>query len=263
MLSTTLNLVDHLVTRGGHLQDIGRTRDALRIFTRLANFRELPGTVAEEVQSHLGEIQMRRRKWARARRHLTAALRHDPTNPRYHFLLAQTFDNDRDGNLPRAAEQYKTALELDGTQTDCRCAYGKLLLRVGRTEEGSEHLRTAVRQAPDDLKVLRSVVEGLRVANRADEARSLLLAARFRHPGDARYVGIWNDFQFQAIRREQEEEQLTRPGESDDGPVFLPFVRPEREPAAARGEGRILRHDQPSTPSPKSGSVRPDQRQAR
>ncbi len=262
MLSTTLNLVDHLVTRGRHLQDIGRTRDALRLFTRLANFRELPESVAEEVQSCLGELQMRRRKWARARRHLAAALRQAPTNPRYHFLLAQTVDNDRDGNLPRAAEHYKTSLELDGTQADCRYAYGKLLLRQGRTEEGSEQLRIAARQAPNDLKVLRNVVEGLRLANRADEARSLLVAARFRHPHDARYVALWNDFQFQAIHRAQEEEQLARPSESDDGPVFLPFVRPERE-TATRGEGRIIRHDKPSTPSPKLASVRPDQRQAR
>jgi tetratricopeptide (TPR) repeat protein len=262
MLSTTLNLVDHLVTRGRHLQEIGRTRDALRVFTRLANFRELPGTIAEEVQAHLGELQMRRRKWVRARRHLTAALRHDPTNPRYHFLLGQTFDNDRDGNLPRAAEHYKSALELDGNQTDCRCAYGKLLLRQGRTDEGSELLRTAVRQAPDDLKVLRNVVEGLRLANRADEARSLLIAARFRHPRDARYVGIWNDFQFQAIRRAQEEER-TQPADEEEATVFLPFVRPEREAAAAHGEGRILRNDLPSSSSPHTGSLRPDQRQAR
>src|SRR3954447_2164718 len=83
-MSRTLNLVDGLLLMGRRHQQLGRARDALTILARLASFRELPREVAEETQARLGEIQLRRRKYHRARRHLAAALHHDPENARYH-----------------------------------------------------------------------------------------------------------------------------------------------------------------------------------
>jgi Flp pilus assembly protein TadD len=263
MTSTTLGFVDHLLSRGRHLQQLGRTHDALRLLTRLAGFRELPPAVAEEVQFRLGELHLRRKKTARARRHLSAALRYAPENPRYHFLLAQALDNDR-GDPARAADHYRTSLALDGAQADCLCAYGALALRLSRTAEALECLRAAANLAPDDLKVLAEVTAGLRRADRADEARGLLLAARFRHPRDGRYLKLWNDFQFHAARRRQDADRCHNAAR-DDGPVLLPFLRPVREtaprPAAA---GKIIRADGPAAPAPHVGQParRNDQRQA-
>ncbi len=259
MTSTTLGLVDHLLARGRHFQQLGRTHDALRLLTRLAGFRELPADVAEEVQFRLGELQLRRKKMARARRHLAAALRYAPDNARYHFLLAQAFDNDRDGDLARAADHYRNSLAHDGAQTDCLCAYGSLALRLNRTDEALECLRAAAKLAPDDRKVLAQVAAGLRTAGLADEARGLLLAARFRHPRDGRYLKLWNDFQFHAARRAQDDARVQK-SLADDGPVVLPFLRPVR-PAAT---GTILRADSPTLPTPHLGQpTRTDgQRQA-
>src|SRR5579862_5926441 len=145
MTSRTLGLVDHLLSRGRYFQQLGRTLDALRILGRLTGFRELPPAVAEEAQFRLGELQLRRKKHARARRHLAAALRHAPDNPRYHFQLARALESDRDGDLARAAEHYRNSLALDPAQTDCLCAYGRLALRLGRTEEALDCLRAAAR----------------------------------------------------------------------------------------------------------------------
>jgi tetratricopeptide (TPR) repeat protein len=265
MTSTTLGFVDHLLCRGRHFQQLGRSHDALRILGRLAGFCELPPAVAEEAQLRLGELQLRRKKHARARRHFSAALRYAPDNARYHFLLAQALDNDRGGDPAQAAEHYRNSLALDHAQTDCLCAYGQLALRLGRTEEGLECLRAAARLAPDDPKVLAQVVTGLRIAGRADEARGLLLAARFRHPRDSRYQKLYNDFQFHAARRAQDAVRAGR-SPADDGPVLLPFVRPPREEAAPRptGSGKIIRADAPATPTPHLGQPTRvnDQRQA-
>jgi Flp pilus assembly protein TadD len=264
MTSPTLGFVDHLLCRGRHLQQLGRNLDALRILARLAGCRELPPAVAEEAQSRLGELQLRRKKYARARRHLSAALRYAPDNARYHFLLARALDNDRDGDPARAAEHYRTSLALDHSQTDCLCAYGELALRLSRTEEGLECLRAAARLAPDDPKVLAQVVAGLRTADRSDEARGLLLAARFRHPRDGRYRRLYDDFQFHAARREQCAARA-RQAFGDDGPVLLPFVRPPREETAPRPtDGRIIRADTPASPAPHLGQTTRvnDQRQA-
>jgi tetratricopeptide (TPR) repeat protein len=253
MTSTTLGLVDHLLSRGRHFQQLGRTHDALRVLGRLAGFRELPAAVAEEAQFRLGELQLRRKKFARARRHLDAALRYAPDNPRYHFLLARALDNDRDGDLARAAEHYRTSLALDGAQADCLCAWGALALRLNRTGEGLECLRAAAKVAPDDAKVLAKVVAGLRLANRADEARGLLLAARFRHPRDGRYWKLWNDFQFHGARRAQDAARL-RKSLGDEGLVLLPFLRVAREAAPrTAADGKVIRADGPAAPAPHLG----------
>src|SRR2546423_9428139 len=87
-MSRMLNLAEGLLSMGRTHQQLGRTRDALTVLSRLSRFRELPPGVAEETQARLGEIQLKRRKFRRARRHLTVALRYDPDNARYHQLLA-------------------------------------------------------------------------------------------------------------------------------------------------------------------------------
>ncbi len=210
-------------------------------------------------------FELRRKKYQRARRHLAASLRYDPENPRYHFLLGQAFDNERHGDLARAAEHYRRSLAADPTQADCLCALGTLALRLNRTEEGLENLRAVARQAPDDLALLARVAAALRTANRADEARSLLLAARFRHPRDGRYLQLWNDSQFHAARRDQAIAQASG-NSQDDAPVLLPFRRPPVESAARPiGRGKIIRVDGPGTPTPHIGPAAPaaDQCQAR
>jgi Flp pilus assembly protein TadD len=266
MMSPTLNLVDHLLARGRRFQQIGRPHDALRVLTRLAAFRDLPAPVAEEAQFRLGELQLRRRKYPRARRHLAAALRHAPDNARYHYRLAAAFDLGRDADPARADEHYRRSLERDDTQTDCLCDGGKLALRLGQVEEGLRRLRRAAELAPDDPKVLAKVVEGLRLASRADEARSLLLAARFRHPRDARYRKLWDDFQFQHARRVQDEARRGLTSGRDDGPVLLPFVRPEGDgaPSPPGLAGKVIRRDGPASPAPHltRPARLPDQRHA-
>jgi len=249
MTSTTLGLVDSLLSRGRHFQQLGRTHDALRILCRLASHRELPAPVAEEVQLRLGQLQLRRQKHQRARRHFAAALRYAPDNPRYHFLLAQAFDNDRDGDLARAAKHYRQSLAGDASQADCLCAHGTLALRLNRTEEGLQSLRAAARQAPDDLTTLTQVTAGLRTHNRAEEARGLLLAARFRHPRDGRYLKLWNDHQFHVARRDQAVARVTR-SVGDEGPVLLPFRRPSGDAPPRLNSGKIIRADGPTASAP-------------
>ena len=86
-MNTTLNLVDHLLALGRRYQELGRHRDALRLLTRLSGFQELPAEAAEETQARLAEIHLKRRRYVRARRCLTAALRHRPECARYHYLM--------------------------------------------------------------------------------------------------------------------------------------------------------------------------------
>jgi tetratricopeptide (TPR) repeat protein len=253
-MKPTLNLVEQLLALGRRYQDLGQGRDALRVFTRLTGFRELPAQAAEEAQVRLAELQLKRRKYARARRHLAVALRFQPDNARYHYLLAGALRAGDRGNLEKAAEHYRRALELDPESVKCLVEFGLLAVRMGRVEEGLASLRRAVERAPDDAGVVGKLAKGLRLAGRSDEARAALRAALFRNPRTPRFRQLWDEFRAQHLRREQEAERMNRQKlrARDDGPVILRFVRLTADAApAAEGQGppTILRHDEGAPPA--------------
>jgi Tfp pilus assembly protein PilF len=241
-MNPTLNLFEHLLTQSRRYQQAGRHRDAARLLTRLASFRELPGDVAGEAQARLAEWHLRRRRHARARRHLAAALRHRPDSARYHYLMAVAVRAGDQGDLERAAEHYSRSLESNPGQVRCRGEYGLLLLRLGRGDEGLAHLREALALAPDDPGALGKLVEGLCLAGRPDEARAELRAARFRQPRSPGVSKLWHDFQMQALRRRRDAGRPGRAG-ADAGPVLLPFVAPAGGAPRGEGEPRILRRE--------------------
>jgi Tfp pilus assembly protein PilF len=247
-MSMRLNLVDRLLAMGRTFQELGRDHDARQVLGRLSGFRELPTAVAEETQIRLAELDLKHHEYCRARRHLTAALAHQPQSARYHCLLAGALDNDERGDPRRAAKHYRRSLELDAGQPGCLGEFGLLALRLGQAEEGLAALRRAVELAPDDPEVVGRLVEGLRQEGRLDEARSALRAARFRNPRDPRFLRLKNDFEFDQLRRRQEAARNGVPDGEGDGPAVLPFARPEETRTDGPGR-RIVRRDGASPPA--------------
>jgi tetratricopeptide (TPR) repeat protein len=266
-MSTTLNLVDRLLARGRHFQKLGRDHDALHVLGRLATFRELPQDIAEETEARLAEIHLRRGRPRKARRHLTAALAHQPDNARYHELMGRAVEADARADPERALEHYRRALELDPDQPECLRAAGLLAVRLGQAEEGLRNLRRATEIAPDDPDILGQLVTGLCLAKRDKEAASVLRISLFRHPRDARFRKLRLDFQFDQLRHEQEAARLVgdRDGATGPGPTILPFVRPTQPVHRARTGRRILRHDGASGSQPPhrvQPATQPDHRHA-
>ncbi|HVS38434.1 MAG TPA: tetratricopeptide repeat protein [Gemmataceae bacterium] len=239
-MTPTLNLVERLLALGRNYQEIGRFHDAEDVLGRLATFRELPADAAEETQSRLAELHLRRRRYHRARRCLAAALAHRPDSARYHLLMAKALQADDRGDLQQADEHYRRSLELDAQQVKCRSEAGLLALRLGRTHEGLDRLRQAVDEAPDDAEALRKLVKGLRLAGRSDEARTAIQAGLFRNPRHPRFRRLWQDYQFQQLYCQQRT-QGRRKRRALAEPVLLPFRRPEGEsktaPPAVRFDG--------------------------
>ncbi len=228
-MTITLNLVDHLLALGRKYQEVGRFTDAEGVLGRLAGFRELPADAAEEAQARLAELHLRRRKYGRARRCLAAALAHRPDCARHHLLMATALQADDRGDLQRADEHYRRSLELDPQQVKCRSDSGLLAVRLGRTEEGLALLRQAVEEAPADVEALRKLVKGLRLADRPDEARAAVRAGLFRNPRCPRFRRLWQDYQFQLLRRRQQSGRRAKRTGPAGEPVLLPFRRPEGE----------------------------------
>ncbi len=240
-----LNLVDRVLAMGRRYQEVGRHRDAIMVLTRLSHFRYLPAEAAEETQARLAEIYLKRRKYKQARRHLTAALRHQPDNARYHYLLAAALHAEDGADLERAGEHYRRALELDPCHVKCLADYGHLLLRLGQTEEGFARLREAAEGAPEDVEVLGKLVKGLRLSGRTEEARSVLQIAMFRNARSSRFRKLWNEFRFQqARRREAERRDNAQDDINGEQPVLLPFIRVVKETSQASDCPTIVRCDE-------------------
>jgi Tfp pilus assembly protein PilF len=241
-MSRTLNLVAQVLTRGRKLHKLGAEREALQTFGQLSRFRHLEPEVAEEVQSRLAEILVKRGKFRRARRHLAAALAHQPTNPHYHHLMATAIEADREGEPAQALEHWRQALRHDPTQPYYLSDFGLLAVREGQVEEGLAALRQALALAADDPAVLAKVVEGLCHADFCDEARTAVRTALFRNPRSLPIRQLWDDFQFNQLRaRQQAARQRRLALSTNDEPTVLPFRRPP--PGSETAGSRIIRRD--------------------
>lgn len=264
-MSRTLNVVDHLLTRGRRYHSLGRDLDALHILQRLSSFRDLPAEAAEEAQVRLAEIELRRRKYSKARRHLAAALVHQPDSARYHQLMATAHDADDRGDPEQALEHYRRAVELAPDRADWLSEFGLLAVLLGEAEEGLRALRRAAELAPDEPEVIRKLAEGLCEASLADEARQALRAALFRNPRDGRFRSLWNDLQFQLLHQAQQAAGIAGRFGGEEGPALLPFRWPAPQ-MVTMGEGdNTIRHD-PAEPLPlphrPRRARRPDQKNA-
>jgi tetratricopeptide (TPR) repeat protein len=234
-MSRTLKLVEHLAAQGRKYQAHGLAPEASRAWNKLIRLREVPPPIAEEAQKRLAEIHLDRGHYARARRNLTAALTHQPENPHYHFLLASAIEADDKADPEKALTHYRQAVHFDPGNARYLCGLGLLALELGYAGEGVACLRRALALAPDDLEVIRKVVEGLQQDN-PEEAGEVLRTARFRHGRDPRFTKLWSDFHFHCLRAEQERKRRDIPGQA--GPTLLPFVRVEA--------GDTIRRDPPS-----------------
>lgn len=240
-MTATLNLFDHLLTLGRRYQDQGRTRDALGVFGRLADFRELPAATAAETQERLAELQLKRRKYRRARRHLAAALTYRPDSARLLHLMATAVQSEDRGDLDRAGEYYGKALAQEPDHVPCLADGGLLAVRLGQTDEGLARLRRAIELEPDNADVVAKLVKGLRLAGLGDDARQVLRAALFRNPRVLRFRRLWDEFQFKDARQRQESARRRRRPRDDGAPVLLPFV------GVGRDELASVRLDGPAT----------------
>jgi Flp pilus assembly protein TadD len=248
-MSMTLKLVDRLLALARNYQQVGRELEALHVLYRLSRIRELPAAVAEETQARLGEIQLRRGRYRRARRHLTAALLYQPHNARYHFLMAKALDADeKRGDPTRAAEHYRKSLEIDPHQPQCLRDYGRLALRLGDAAAGLKALRRAVELEPHDPEVVADLVDGLQQAGRQEEVPGVLQAAQFRNRHDRRFRQLWQDYQFDRLREAQAAQRADQVEAEEDEPVLLPFVRPAEVPALMSGP-KLLRQDAAARPA--------------
>lgn len=220
-----LNLVDGLLARARRFHEMGQLPQAAQILKKLVVFQQLPAEAAEEAQSRLADIQFRQGQFCRARRHLRAALAHQPGNADYHHRLAVALEEDPQADPLHALNHYRRCIKLDPKNPHYWCDFAYAAVNADQKEQGLKALRKANRLAPDDPEVLSIVVHGLCSEGCKDEARDLLRAARFRHPRDFRFLGLWNRLQFDLLFERQQQRRAPRAQPKPAKAAVLPFAR--------------------------------------
>lgn len=240
----SFNLVASVLSQGRRLHELGQFPQAALLLRKLVAFQQLPAEIAEEAQSRLADIQFRQGQFVRARRHLRAALAHQPTNADYYHRLAVALEDDPNADPLRALNHYKRCLKLDPKNPHYWCDFAFAACNAGQQEQGLKALRKANRLAPDDAEVLSLVVRGLCGEGCEEEARQLLKAALFRNPRNFRFRGLWNRFQFDLLFERQQKRTAPKEQTNVVKTLILPFQPKQGEMKLG---GRSFRLDGPAT----------------
>jgi tetratricopeptide (TPR) repeat protein len=244
-MSRTLPLAASLLARARHLADLGRTADARATLRQLLKLAELPADTAVAARRAFAELLTHAGRFGRARRHLRAALKLGANDAETYFRLGAAFEQDANGDSRKALAAYRKATRIDATNANYLAAAGRVAVKLGRPKTGVAMLNRATELAKDDLAVLGAVADGLTDAGRTDDARELILAARFRHPRDARYLALWQTLQFRQARDAQLATRIAkrRTAAVTGEPTVLPFVRLVPAAPGQVTAGGVIRHD--------------------
>lgn len=244
----TIKLFDHLLAQGRLCRETGRFEEASRLLQQLAQFPHLPRKTAEDNQAELGELSIERKHFRQARRSLSAALAYNPTNARYHYMMAVAWSKGSRANLDRAADHFTRSLLEDPNQVACLGAYGLLLFKMEMPVEGLGYLRKAVELAPDDARAVRRLAKGLRRCGKWREMEKLLKEALFRNPRSAEFIQLWRAYRYRRAMRLQARDRRQEQPAKEITPTVLPFVRMADEPGKVADVE--VRNDGPEILSP-------------
>jgi len=247
----------------------GQRTSALKRLKQMLARPDVPAACAAEWHRFAGQLALALARYTTARSHLRAAARLEAAHANTRFLQGLAWEDDPDGCDRRAALCFKKAVALDAANPLYRAYFGRAAARCGKVKLGAREMLAAAQVAPGETSVLRVVVGGLLEAGKADDARRVLVTARFLRPGDIDLAALWERVKFEAARlgqcerakrakmgktsentRYAQDAQLAREGDR----VILPFVRlaDDTDPSkAAKGTtGGTVRRDGASFPRP-------------
>jgi len=249
-MTSSINLIDRLIAQSRRLVFMGRRVEARRRLDKLLAFPEVPADIRVEAHRLLAEIHLDSQCYRKARRHLLAALGLQPESAEIHYQLATVLDLEPDMPPKRASRYFRKALELKPDEARYWSGFGQICLRLGREKAAFGAFVAAADLAPMDTEIIDEIADGLCFLGRDEDARAVLMAARFRLGHSAELEQLWNRFRFLQLQRTQHAERR-REALAQGEAVVLQFVsaRAGSEPKASE-PGSILRHDRQSRPAP-------------
>jgi tetratricopeptide (TPR) repeat protein len=242
-LSDSLSLAEHLLSRGCLLRRLGRLPEARRLLRRALACAITSGPVRLDALRALATIELESGRFRRARRLLAAAIRQRPSADYLYREYARTVDVDPDADPQLAIRALRAAVCVDPFVPASWALLGTAALRAGDEQLARKALRRAARLRPEESDVLTTIVDGFLALDRDDEARAVVIAARFRSPNDLAVTALRDRIRYTIARRQQ------RHGGSDE-PAILPFPVRERTSNKSPAATQVLRADRRSVPMP-------------
>lgn len=197
-MQATINMAQALLEQGKGLWEQDRYEEATRVLSRLLGLRAIPAETAERAQFYLADMQLAQGHYAKARRHLSAAIASGGSGDT-HFMMACALDWDEQADPRRAYAHYRQAVTLEPGQPLYSSAYALMRIRQksGRTKfdrEALRRLRAAVAAEPEDPDIAYNYAAGLLQMGRHGEAEFALRRARKRWPGHPAFEELWQDY---------------------------------------------------------------------
>ena len=219
-MSTTLSCFAYLFEKGRHLEQLGFFAQACRVYQKLLDLEPESAKLVQETRTRLGRCQLSWGQSAEAQETLGYVLEEEPSNASAHNLLALSIDTEEDGDPDQAAEASEQAVQFDPKNADYLLDWAKRLQTRGDKTEALAMLRRALKAGEDNPAIVGQVAQGMRELGQANEAKQVLLTARFRNGHDRRFLSLWSDHQFQLACRTQR----VPVGADGDGTEILPFT---------------------------------------
>lgn len=256
-MSRMLTLIQAGWTAARTLARSGRRTDALRQVRCLLARPDLPVGLATDAHRLAAELEIEAERYKPARRHLRAAATLDAGNARTYYLIGRAFEIDAEGNDRRAAVWYRKASRLEPRNSLYRAAFGRAAVRCDRVKLGVRELTAAADADPDNVAVLRVVIDGLLEAGKVRTARRILTTTRFLCPRNPEVLRLWERTRFETARVGQGYTRSTQDaGFATEGDVLiLPFVRVVRPDASGKTSTGRVRRDVVSLPRPHLGRL--------
>lgn len=230
----------------------GRKNDARKQALQLLRRSDL--TVAEAADAHrvIGEIELDAEHFAKARKHLRAALSLEPEHARTWFLAGLANERDPHGDDHRAACCFRKASRFATENAAYRAAFGRAAIRCDRLKRGVRELMLCSEAALKDASLLEVVIEGLLEAGKTAEANRIVTQARFLCPGAGGIRRLQDRVRYETARRGQRRASSTQDAgpETDVGARLLPFLRVVRSANGCKTPPANVRQDAASFPRP-------------
>ena len=242
-MSHTRPLAEHLLARARLMARVGRPADARRLLRRLLATSDLSTRARSDVFRQLAGIALAAGNFRRARRLMAAAIRLRRHADELYVEFARVVSADPDGDPRLAVKALRRAVGIDPFEVGSWAALGTAAGRAGEADLARKAFHRAARLRPDAAATLNEIVDGFVELGLGAEARSVLIAARFRSPSDAGVLAAWNRFRFLLAQRRQ------RQAASDEATI-LPFMGQGRQPTAMPGTPVVLRADRQSASTP-------------
>jgi Flp pilus assembly protein TadD len=237
-----ISLAEHVLSRGQLMVRLGRHADARRLLGRLVRQPELAPRLRTDALRLLAGMAVEAGRFRRARRLLAAAIRLRRHADDLYVEYARAVEADPDGDPRLAVKALRRAVGIDPFEPRSWAALGSAAARAGDPALARKAFRRATRLRPDDAATLGEIADGFVALGRADDARCVLTAARFRAPTDSGVAGLWDRFRFMLAARGQ--------GQAGTSGGILPFPGRQTDVTASAGDGVVLRADRKSTPAP-------------